>query len=124
MSEQSRPRDTDRKTRIHLAFYDRIKFLLLFTIVFFVLAWASMADNPLLSFSDAIVRTAQDRKLLLVLAVVEIVRQLHFLLAELLAPYHGVWLRYFSFVDRLLHKLSDWNRYRLGRDGSVRDCCL
>ncbi len=115
MSEQSRPRDTDRKTRIHLAFYDRIKFLLLFTIVFFVLAWASMADNPLLSFSDAIVRTAQDRKWLLVLAVVEIVRQLHFLLAELLAPYHGVWLRYFSFVDRLLHKLSDWNRYRLGR---------
>ena len=115
MSEQSRLRDTDRKTRIHLAFYDRIKFLLLFTIVFFVLAWASMADNPLLSFSDAIVRTAQDRKLLLVLAVVEIVRQLHFLLAELLAPYHGVWLRYFSFVDRLLHKLSDWNRYRLGR---------
>ncbi|MGI9132193.1 MAG: AAA family ATPase [Candidatus Nanopelagicaceae bacterium] len=115
MSEQSRPRDTDRKTRIHLAFYDRIKFLLLFTIVFFVLAWASMADNPLLSFSDAIVRTAQDRKWLLVLAAVEIVRQLHFLLAELLAPYHGVWLRYFSFVDRLLHKLSDWNRYRLGR---------
>ena len=115
MSEQSRLRDTDRKTRIHLAFYDRIKFLLLFTIVFFVLAWASMADNPLLSFSDAIVRTAQDRKWLLVLAVVEIVRQLHFLLAELLAPYHGVWLRYFSFVDRLLHKLSDWNRYRLGR---------
>jgi len=115
MSEQSRPRDTDRKTRIHLAFYDRIKFLLLFTIVFFVLAWASMADNPLLSFSDAIVRTAQDRKWLLVLAVVEIVLQLHFLLAELLAPYHGVWLRYFSFVDRLLHKLSDWNRYRLGR---------
>jgi ATP-dependent Zn protease len=115
MSEQSRPRDTDRKTRIHLTFYDRVKFLLLFGVVFFVLAWASMADNPLLSFSDAITRTAQVRSWLLVLVAVEVLRQLHFLLSELLAPYHGIWLRYFSFVDRVIHKLSDWNRYRLGR---------
>lgn len=115
MSEQSRPRDTDRKTRIHLTFYDRTKFLILFAIVFFVLAWASMADNPLLSFSDAISRTASDRSWLLILVGVEVVRQLHFALSELLAPYHGIWLRYFSFIDRILHKLSDWNRYRLGR---------
>jgi cell division protease FtsH len=115
MSEQSRPRDTDRKTRIHLTFYDRVKFLLLFGVVFFVLAWASMADNPLLSFSDAITRTAQVRSWLLVLVAIEVLRQLHFLLSELLAPYHGIWLRYFSFVDRIIHKLSDWNRYRLGR---------
>ena len=115
MSEQSRPRDTDRKTRIHLTFYDRTKFLILFAIVFFVLAWASMADNPLLSFSDAINRTASERSWLLILAGVEIIRQIHFALSELLAPYHGIWLKYFSFVDRLLHKLSDWNRFRLGR---------
>jgi ATP-dependent Zn protease len=74
-----------------------------------------MADNPLLSFSDAITRTAQVRSWLLVLVAVEVLRQLHFLLSELLAPYHGIWLRYFSFVDRIIHKLSDWNRYRLGR---------
>ena len=115
MSEQSRPRDTDRKTRIHLTFYDRTKFLILFAIVFFVLAWASMADNPLLSFSDAINRTASERSWLLILAGVEVIRQMHFALSELLAPYHGIWLKYFSFVDRLLHKLSDWNRFRLGR---------
>ncbi len=115
MSEQSRPRDTDRKTRIHLTFYDRTKFLILFAVVFFVLAWASMADNPLLSFSDAIKRTASERSWLLILAGVEVIRQMHFALSELLAPYHGIWLKYFSFVDRLLHKLSDWNRFRLGR---------
>ena len=33
----------------------------------------------------------------------------------MLAPYHGFWLKYFSFVNRLLGKLSDWNRFRLGR---------
>jgi len=115
MTIQSRPRDTDRKTRVHLAFYDRVKFLLLFAITFFVLAWASMADNPLLSFSDAISKTANDRKWLLVLVGIEIVRQIHFILAEILAPYHGIWIKYFAFVNRLLNKLSDWNRFRLGR---------
>jgi ATP-dependent Zn protease len=115
MTIQSRPRDTDRNTRIHLSFYDRTKFLLLFAIVFFVLAWASMADNPLLSFGDALSSTAASKTWLLVLAGIEIIRQVHFALAELLAPYHGIWVKYFAFVDRILHKLSDWNRFRLGR---------
>ncbi len=115
MTIQSRPRDSDRKTRVHLSVYDRTKFLLLFALTFFVLAWASMADNPLLSFSDAVSKTADEKVWLLVLAGIEIVRQIHFALAELLAPYHGIWLKYFAFVDRLLGKLSDWNRFRLGR---------
>ena len=115
MTIQSRPRDSDRKTRVHLSVYDRTKFLLLFALTFFVLAWASMADNPLLSFSDAVSKTADEKVWLLVLAGIEIVRQIHFALAELLAPYHGIWLKYFAFVERLLGKLSDWNRFRLGR---------
>ncbi len=115
MTIQSRPRDTDRKTRVHLSVYDRTKFLLLFALTFFVLAWASMADNPLLSFSDAVFKTADEKVWLLVLAGIEIIRQIHFALAELLAPYHGIWLKYFAFVNRLLGKLSDWNRFRLGR---------
>ena len=49
-TETSRPRDTDRKTRVHLSFYDRIKFLLFFTIVFLVLVWADMAGDESLSF--------------------------------------------------------------------------
>jgi ATP-dependent Zn protease len=74
-----------------------------------------MADNPILSFSDAVSQTLSARIWLVVLAGIEVVRQLHFLLAELLAPYHGIWLKYFAFIEHLLHKLSDWNRYRLGR---------
>jgi ATP-dependent Zn protease len=88
---------------------------MLFALTFFVLAWSSMADNPLLSFSDSLSKTANDKVWLIVLAGIEIVRQIHFGLAELLAPYHGFWLKYFSFVNRLLGKLSDWNRFRLGR---------
>ena len=111
----SRPRDTDRKTRIHLSFYDRIKFLLLFAITFLVLTWSSLAENPILSVEDGLRNTASSKSWLIVLAVIEVIRQIHFILAEVLAPYHGVWKRYFDFVDRQIHRLSDWTRFRLSR---------
>ncbi|MBC7463371.1 MAG: AAA family ATPase [Actinobacteria bacterium] len=114
-SRESRARDADRKTRVHLSLYDRTKFLLLFTVVFFVLIWAALADNPLLTFSDALIDEVNSRRWLLWLTGIEVLRQLHFLFSELAAPYHGVWQRYFSFVDSLLHKFSDWTRYRLSR---------
>lgn len=111
----SRPKDTERKTRIHLSFYDRVKFLLLFGITYLVLTWSSLADNPILSVQDALNETARTKSWLLVLAAIEVVRQVHFILAELLAPYHGIWKRYFEFIDRQIHRLSDWTRFRLSR---------
>jgi cell division protease FtsH len=111
----SRPRDIDRKTRIHLSFYDRIKFLLLFGITYLVLTWSNLAENPILSVEDALNETASSKSWLIVLAVIEVIRQIHFIFAELLAPYHGIWKRYFEFVDRQVHRLSDWTRFRLSR---------
>ena len=111
----SRPRDTDRKTRIHLSFYDRIKFFLLFGITFLVLTWSNLAENPILGVEDALRETARTKSWLIVLAVIEVIRQIHFLIAELLAPYHGIWTKYFAFVDRQVHRLSDWTRFRLSR---------
>ncbi len=112
---QSRPRDTDRRVRVHLPIFDRTKFLLLISLTFLILIWADLADNPLLSFSDAFSLAVKNRAWLLVLLVVEIVRQGHFLLAELLAPYHGFWQRYFSFIERSQLRIGDWNRYRISR---------
>ena len=115
VAEQGRPRDTDRKTRVHLSTFDRFKFIIFFAIIFMVLVWADMSNNPILSFSDAFKENLNSRWWLLALAAIEIIRQLHFLAAEIVAPYHGAWLKYFSTVDRNLHRLSDWNRYRLSR---------
>ncbi len=36
-----RPRDSDRPTRKPLALWDRIKFLLLLTVVWFILVWSA-----------------------------------------------------------------------------------
>lgn len=111
----SRPRDTDRKTRVHLSFYDRIKFLLFFTIVFFLLVWADMAGDEALSFEKALSNSAYQRWWIFPLFAIEAIRQTHFLISELAAPYHGIWQKYFAFVDRIIHKLSDWTRFRLSR---------
>ena len=114
-NQESRLRDSDRVTRVHLTPIDRFKFLIIFAIVWFVLVWASMADNPILSFTDAAYNVSLQRKWIFVLVLIEVLRQLHFLVSELAAPYHRGWGRYFLFVDRLVHKISDWNRYRISR---------
>lgn len=114
-SQGSRQRDSDRKTRVHLSLYDRIKFILLFVIVYLVLVWASLADNPLLSVGDAFNEITRTRSWLLFLVVIEILRQMHFLVSEVAVPYHGIWQKYFQTVDFALHRLSDWTRYRLSR---------
>ncbi|MFM1937219.1 MAG: hypothetical protein RLZZ320_77 [Actinomycetota bacterium] len=111
----SRPRDTDRKTRVHLSFYDRVKFLLFFSAVFFVLVWSDMAADEELSFSQAISNSSYQRWWIFPLVAVETLRQAHFLVSELLAPYHGFWQRYFIFVHHITHRLSDWTRFRLSR---------
>jgi len=114
-NESSRPRDTDRKTRVHLSFYDRIKFLLFFAVVFFVLVWADMAGDETLGFNQALSNSAYQRWWIFPLVAIEAIRQTHFLISELAAPYHGFWQRYFGFTDRIVHKLSDWTRFRISR---------
>ncbi len=115
MIESGRPKDSERKTRIHLSFYDRIKFLLFFTVVFLILVWADMAGEEGLGFAQALEDSAYRRWWIFPLFAIEFIRQTHFLIAELAAPYHGFWQRYFNFTDRQVHRLSDWTRFRLSR---------
>ena len=114
-SQASRLRDSDRTTRIHLSIFDRIKFFLLFIVAFVVLVWAGLANNPILTVHDAIVINLHSRWWLIALLAVEVIRQIHFGLAEKLAPYHGAWVKYFAFVNRQITRVSDWNRFRLSR---------
>jgi ATP-dependent Zn protease len=115
LPQSSRLRDSDRLTRIHLSAFDRFKFLIAFAFVWFILVWAAMADNPILSFSDAAYNVSVQRKWIFVLAILEVIRQFHFLISELASGYHKTWGKYFLFIDRLVHKISDWNRYRISR---------
>ena len=111
------PHAPPRATRKPMALWDRIRLLLLFSIAWLILVWASMADNPLLPFVDAARIQAVESQWLLWLAGAELLRQVHFFISERSAGYHRFWSqRVFGGTERALRRrLSDWTRFRLAR---------
>ena len=57
-----RPRDDDRPTRKPLGLWDRVKFLIVLVLIWFILVWSAMANNPLVGFSDARADRGQGRR--------------------------------------------------------------
>src|SRR5580692_7020532 len=112
-----RLRDEDRRTRKPLAFWDRVKFLVLLTVFWFILLWSTKSGNPLVTWSDAFRIEARAGAWVLVLIGLEVLRQIHFLISEHWAGYHYFWThRVFGGTERITHRrLSDWTRFRLWR---------
>src|SRR5690242_8989328 len=112
-----RPRDEDRRTRKPLSFWDRVKFLLLLVLAWFVLAWSAMANNPLIGFADAARIEARSASWVFILIALEALRQIHFLISEHWAGYHRFWTHtVFGGFERATHRrMSDWTRFRIRR---------
>src|SRR5688572_22508838 len=107
--------EAPRPKRKPMAMWDRIKFLLLLFILFWWFVWSAMADNPLVSFADALRMTLSSKWWLFLVAGIELVRQLHFLISEHSAAYHGWWLRQYARVEHRTARFNDWNRFRIAR---------
>jgi cell division protease FtsH len=112
-----RPVEADRLTRKPLPLWDRIKFLILLTLLWFVLVWSVMADNPIVGFSDAMRIEVRSAWWVFLLIGLELLRQIHFLISEHSAGYNQFWTsKVFGGVERATHrKMSDWTRFRLWR---------
>ncbi len=112
-----RPRDTDRQTRKPLSVWDRIKFLVLLVLVWFVLVWSTMANNPLIGFSDAMRIEVRTGWWVFILLGLEVLRQVHYLISEHSAGYHRFWTEtVFGGFERMTHRrISDWTRFRIRR---------
>ncbi len=111
----------DRPTRKRLPLWDRVKFLLLFLLLFWFFVWSEYSDpNPFNTVGDAIDDTVRSKRPLFVLAGVEVVRQLHYLLAERSPRYYRFWAEsVFGRFERRVGRLNDWTRYRLARAAKV-----
>ncbi len=112
-----RPRDADRLTRKPLSIWDRIKFLLLLTLVWFILVWSAMANNPLVGFSDAMRIQVRTGWWVFVLIGLELLRQVHFFISEHSAGYYRFWTETFfgGFERTTRRRISDWSRFRVWR---------
>jgi cell division protease FtsH len=111
-----RLRDSERTTRKPLPLWDRVKFLALLVLLWLVLVWSDMANNPVIGFVDAARQQLHEALWVEVLIGLEVLRQLHFLVAEHWSAYYRLWSRgIFGRADRLSHRLSDWTRFRMAR---------
>jgi cell division protease FtsH len=108
-----------RQTRRPLAPWDRLKFMLALALVWFIIVWYQMANNPDLGFADAARQQLQLQsgtgRWLVLLAAIEALRQLNFLLAEHWRPYYRATSAFFGTGDRVSHRASDYTRFRISR---------
>jgi cell division protease FtsH len=112
-----RPRDEDSLTRKRMGFWDRARWLVLLGVIWLLLVWSLMADNPLMGFADAARIEVRTGWWVFILAGLELLHQAHFLISEHWAGYHQFWLnRVWGGWARLTsRKLSAWARFRISR---------
>ena len=106
-------------TRRRLAPWDRLKFIVLLVLAWFLIVWYNISSDPDLHFADAArqqlqVRSGVGRWLVLLLAL-ELLRQLNFLLAERSRRYYRANSAFFGSGDRVAHRASDYTRFRASR---------
>jgi cell division protease FtsH len=114
----SRPREEDRPTRKPMALWDRVKILLLLIGAWGVLLWSTIAGFPagFIPLTEAIKLNLQSNGWLLVLAGLELLRQVHYFISERWATYHQFWTKgVFGRIERRAATMDDWNRYRVAR---------
>ena len=110
------PEYVRKGTRKPLALWDRVKFILLFVVLWYLMVLVSLDENPLLSYNDAVNQALRSQTWLLVLAGLEVIRQIHFFISEHSARYNRFWTeKVFGRVNRRATRMNDWTRFRISR---------
>jgi cell division protease FtsH len=107
-----------RGTRKPLPWWDRTKFLILIAALFGLLVWNEyLRIEPLGSLLDAANQILADQPWLVILAGVEVVRQLHFAISERSVRYNRFWTEtVFGRFNRVTERrFSAWTRFRIKR---------
>lgn len=104
-----------RELRKPVSLWMRTRLLLLFVVLWFIIVWAAMADNPLLPFVDSMRIQLVDSQWLIWLAGLELLRQVHYLVCEHWSRYNRFWTNtVFGGTNRVLRKrFTDWSRHRM-----------
>ncbi len=115
-STTSRPRDADRRTRRKLDPWDRSKYLILGSVLFAFFWWQKLSGNPIKSVADGFWETVDKQAWVWVLLGLEVLRQLHFVVAEHWSGYYRFWkFKVFARVENRKSRVDPWIRFRIGR---------
>jgi ATP-dependent Zn protease len=108
--------DREPRTRKPMSTWDRSKILLGLALVWLVMFWSLVVDNPIIPVADAFNQAIADRWWLLLLILLESIRQLHYVASERSAGYHQFWTKkVFGGFETKAGRLNDWNRFRVSR---------
>ncbi|MDE0162891.1 MAG: AAA family ATPase [Acidimicrobiaceae bacterium] len=112
----SRPRDADRRTRRRLDAWDRSKYLVLGSVLLGFFWWQKLNANPIKSVADGFWETVETQAWLWILLGLEVLRQLHFVVAEHWSGYYRFWkFKVFGRVENRQSRMDPWVRFRIGR---------
>jgi cell division protease FtsH len=102
--------------RAHSGWWDRARIFLALVAVWWLLLWTDLANNPIESFNTAFHQQLPSLWWLEALAGLELVRQVHYLIAERSPKWYRIWsLGIFALPSKLLRRSSDWTRFRISR---------
>ncbi|MGH2679722.1 MAG: AAA family ATPase, partial [Actinomycetota bacterium] len=110
----SRPKESEREYRTPMHAWDRVRLLVFLLGAFFVLVMADVSSKEL-TFREAFRDQVSARWWLLALALIEVIRQLHYYLQEQSKGYFGFWRKTLEREEAAVGKINPFVRFRLGR---------
>ncbi len=114
--EPEPPEAREDKVRRKAVLWDRLKVLVIIGVLFGVFATSKHASIPIMSWGEAFRDQLRAKAWLIVVAGLEVLRQIHYVISEHAHGWHAFWQhKLFGGWDRRLSKLNPWNRYRLQR---------
>lgn len=128
--ENEKPSKTDRKPRNGrrkarpgrrqpLAVYDRLKFLGLLVGGFVFLVVSAKSKSPLYTWYDSYAVTYHEQTWMLILVQLEMIRQVHYFVAEHSARYWSLFQRFDKGVHRPWRDMAPFTRHRLSKLANI-----
>lgn len=115
----SDPDNQDKKNshlRPPVPFWDRAKWIVYILGIWFILVWGNMSLNPGVPLVAAILHELRVAWWILLLALLELVRQWHYLVCETSVAWNRFWSeKIFGRFDKFTNGFSDWRRHQASR---------
>lgn len=108
--------DRDPPLRRKLFFFDRVKVLFLLAIFLGLTTSQQKTDIPLMTWGEALRDQLHAKWWVFIVAWLEVLRQIHNLVSERSASYHGFWQKqFFGGWERTMSRINPFTRWRLSR---------
>lgn len=110
------PDDRDPRVRRKMFFFDRVKVLVLLAVFLGLTTSQQKTDIPLMTWGEALRDQLHAKWWVLVLAGLEVIRQIHNVISERSEGWHQFWqTKVFGGWERMMSRMKPYTRFRVSR---------